>query len=125
MKKNRTTKDRAAFEYALYMIVSSYFDKADCSTGIMERNLLLHYKEQKIRKQYEMEDYCIRFMDNLEQRLGTKFFSGKATVRLVRAHENNPVSIIFRGEGRELVLSVVYTGRRKEIRFKVRSVAAC
>ncbi|MCR5685992.1 MAG: hypothetical protein K6G81_11345 [Lachnospiraceae bacterium] len=52
------------------MIAASYFSKAPCSTKLVERNMFLHYKEQRVKKQYEMEDICISYMDKLERKLG-------------------------------------------------------
>ena len=116
MRKNRN--DQKAFEYALYMIASSYFDKAVCTTQLTERNLLLHYKEENTRKQFEMEDFCIRFMNKLERRLGTGFFENNVFVKLVRKNENSPVLIVFSNEGMSLKLSVPYTEKKRLIRYR-------
>ena len=74
MVKMSFTNNQTAFEYALYMIAGSYFDKATCKSKLIERNMLLQYKEQKIDKQYQMEDMCIRFMNKLAHNLPRNYF---------------------------------------------------
>ncbi len=123
MEKLNIANNQAAFEYVLYMIASSYFAKATCTTGFTERNLLLHYKEQKMKAQYEMEEYCIGFMDKFEKRLGRDFFGGDAAVRLVREKEDRPVSIIFTREDKELSLVPSFRGRHSVIRYSVKGAA--
>ncbi len=124
MDRINPTNDQAAFEYTLYMIASSYFDKATCITDLTERNLLLHYKEQKESAQLNMEDYCIRFMECFEDRLGENFFAKEVNVRLIREKEDRPISVIFTGKDMELKLSALYRRNHSVIRYSVKNVAA-
>ncbi len=117
MERINLTNDQAAFEYVLYMIAASYFDKATCVTGLTERNLLLHYKEQKANTQFDMENYCIKFMDLFEKRLGKQFFARRVNVRLIREKEGRPISVIFSGDDMELKLSATYRKNHSIIRY--------
>ncbi len=48
MVKMNFTNSQTSFEYALYMIAASYFNKSVCLSEITEKNMLLQYKEQKL-----------------------------------------------------------------------------
>ena len=124
MEKINFTSNQAVYEYVLYMIAGSYFVKATCTTDLTERNLRLHYKEQKPSTQFEIEDYCIKFMDKFEKRLGAEFFERNVIVRLVRFRCNQPISIVFFCGGMELTLSAFYAKKKTIIRYRIKTVAA-
>ena len=125
MEKNNFTADnQAAFEYVLYMIASSYFESAKCSTGAAERSLLLNYKEQKAVSQYMMEDFCISFMDKFAERIGADLFRREVEARLIRERQDRPVSIIFSGKGFRMSFCPIYSGKRSIIRYSVETATA-
>jgi len=62
MVKMNFTNNQAAFEYAMYMMLGSYFRKASCKNKLMEKKLYVQYLEQKEKKQIELEDICLRFI---------------------------------------------------------------
>ena len=113
--------EQAAFEYALYMIASSYFDRAECTTVPMEQKLKLNYREQKQNGQYKMEDFCITFMDRFVARKGEELFHRSVEVRLVRENRDLPVSIVFLGEGFRMILMPRYDGRGSTISYKLKA----
>lgn len=82
MVKMNFTNSQTSFEYALYMIAASYFNKSDCLSEITEKNMLLQYKEQKLNSQYQMEEICIEFMDNLVSKIPSRFFKRSVAVKL-------------------------------------------
>ncbi|SDB03126.1 hypothetical protein [Eubacterium oxidoreducens] len=49
MEKMNFTNKQTAFEYAFYMIAASYFNKAICRSKMTEQNMLIQYKEQKVK----------------------------------------------------------------------------
>lgn len=55
-----TPSKRKAFDYCLYMLLASYFDKAVCKNKILENKLYLYYKELSADKQVDMEKRCIK-----------------------------------------------------------------
>ena len=82
MVKMNFTNSQTSFEYALYMIEASYFNKSACLSEITEKNMLLQYKEQKLNSQYQMEEICIEFMDNLVSKIPSRFFQRSVAVKL-------------------------------------------
>lgn len=116
-KMNFTTK-QAAFDYALYMIASSYFDKTVCKSKLIERNMVVQYKEQKTDIQYKMEDICIKFMDSLEQKLPVGFFRQEMTVRLRREKAGAPTEIIFENGRFTLSFYGICVGKKYKVDCK-------
>jgi len=54
---NQTEKQRA-FDYSMYVMLSSYFDKTVCTTKLQEKKLCLAYQELKedAKQDYETRD---------------------------------------------------------------------
>lgn len=118
VKMSYTTK-QTAFDYALYMIASSYFDNVTCRSKRLEGNLLLQYKEQKTDKQFMMEDFCISYMDELSTKLPNELFQQNMEVHLIRSHQSATVEILFKGQNYMLALKGVYNGRKPKIDFRL------
>ena len=67
-KFEKTTQERIidkqkAFDYCVYMMLSSYYKKAECLSDIMETNLLLRYRELKDSVAEEMEREAINVIE--------------------------------------------------------------
>jgi len=118
MVKMKFTDNQKAFEYVLYMIAASYFDKAVCRTKLTERNMLLQYKEQKLDNQYKMEETCIKYMEGLVKRLPKKFFSQTMNVRLRRHSDADLTEILFENDACSVSFYGVYEGKRSRIYYK-------
>jgi len=118
MVKMSFTNNQTAFEYALYMIAASYFDKAVCTSVFSEKNMLLQYKEQKLDKQYQMEDICIRFMDKVAEELPEKIFKQNMQVRLGK-REGAPTQIRFENDQYILCFTGNYAGRKSQIDYRI------
>lgn len=52
-----------AFDYCMYMMLTSYFARSVCRSKWMERKLYLHYREQKANDQIIMEEQCINLIE--------------------------------------------------------------
>ena len=115
MVKMSFTNNQTAFEYALYMIAGSYFDKATCKSKLIERNMFLQYKEQKIDKQYQMEDMCIRFMNKLVHKLPRNYLKQNMEVHLVRRQSGKPMEIIFANNTCMIDFICRYAGNKSQI----------
>jgi len=118
MVKMNFTDNQTAFEYALYMIAASYFDKAVCTSGFTEKGMLLQYKEQKLDKQYQMEDICIHFMDKFAKSLPKKFFQQNMQVRLGK-RKNAPTKIFFENDKYILCFIGNYAGMKSKIDYRI------
>ena len=67
--KMKLTDNQTAFEYAVYMIVGSYFQSADVKVSCRSNACVSSTGSTKLDTQYRMEDCCIRYVERqlLEQ----------------------------------------------------------
>lgn len=121
MVKMNLTNNQTSFEYALYMIASSYFDRAECRNVFLERNMMLKYKEQKPDSQYKMEDICIGYMNELNKKLPADFLKQKIRVYFSK-RKDGTTDILFVSGKYILELFGIYAGKKSVIdcRFWVR-----
>lgn len=117
MTKMSLSNDQTAFEYALYMIASSYFEKPECKSVLLEKRMLIHYKEQKINKQYLFEYVCISYMDDLEKKLPTWFFKKKMEIHLVR--KAGFTVVVFRNRNYIMELWGTYRGKNTVVESRL------
>ena len=122
MRKFKLTTTQTAFEYAFFMIASSYFEKVRNISACTEESMHLWYREQSPEKQCRLERFCISYMEKLMQRLPKRIFTQKMQVQLIR-RDNGLTEIVFRS--RDVILSfyAIYAGRRSVIDLKVYSRA--
>lgn len=118
MVKMNFTNNQTAFEYALYMIAASYFDKTVCLSKQTERRMLLQYKEQKINKQYQMEDVCIDFMVELVSILPVGYFNRSVDVKLNRITPYL-TEIAFLDERMAITFRALYAGKKSKIIYQL------
>ena len=64
MLKMNFTNNQTAFEYVMYMMLGSYFNKTNCKNYLLKKKMRLMYWEQKEKSQIEMEKICIRFVED-------------------------------------------------------------
>ena len=119
MEKMNFTNNQTAFEYALYMIAASYFDKTVCLSKLTERNMFLQYKEQKLNKQYQMEDICIDYMEKLADKLPSNYFRFNMNVKLNRTASSGLTEIVFINEQNIITFQGVYAGNKSQIHYQV------
>lgn len=60
--QKKLSKQRA-FDYCMYMMLTSYFRKSVCRSKYLEKKLYLYYQEQKQNDQIAMEEQCIRLIE--------------------------------------------------------------
>lgn len=118
MLKTNFTNNQRAFEYVLYMIAASYFEKAVCMSKQVEQNFLLQYKEQKVNKQYQMEDICIKFMEELVKKVPSDFFGGTVKVKLHRT-KSGLTEIMFWNKKNIIVFQAIYEGKKTKIQYQI------
>lgn len=63
-KKNMKEANQLAFQYALYMMLGSYFNSAKAKSPFWEDKLYLYYCETGKEKQYQFEDLVLRFVES-------------------------------------------------------------
>lgn len=115
----KMVRNQRAMDYALYMIASSCFRGAVNRNKILEKKLLLAYKEVGADLQNKYENLCIKFMKDLESEVGSKdIFSEVVRVNML------PSSLIGRGAeivfvGKKWSLSLVsYYDDSKKLRIE-------
>lgn len=123
MVKINFTNNQTAFEYALYMIAASYFDKAVCKSKFIERKMLVQYKEQKLSSQYRMEDICIDFMEGFVKSVSSDFFHQDMDVYLAKKSINAPFEIVFKNNRYCISFIAKYSGNKSKIDVKLRTAA--
>ena len=113
MVKMNFTDKQTAFEYAMYMMLGSYFDKATCKNKWQEKKMFFQYQEQKEKQQYMMEDICIRYIENeLVPNLPKKFWQQEVTVKFRPTSLDGVHDIQFHGKEYVLRVGGVYRGKR-------------
>lgn len=60
--QKKINKQRA-FDYCMYMMLTSYFGKCECKSKYLEKKLYLYYQEQKQDEQIAMEQQCINLIE--------------------------------------------------------------
>lgn len=129
MVKMNFADSQTAFEYALYMMLGSYFDKAICRSKWQERKMFVQYQEQKEKQQYILEDICLRYIEKvLLPNLPKDFWQQEVEVRFRPTTFEGVHDIQFHGKEYVLRVGGIYRGKRNtrmqyEIWHKEREVA--
>ena len=58
-KRNR----QKAFDYCMYMMLTSYFKQSVCKSRYIEKQLFLYYQEEKSYNQIAMEEQCVKLIE--------------------------------------------------------------
>lgn len=125
MVKMNFTENQTAFEYAMYMMFGSYFDKAVYKNKILEKKMRVQYMEQKEKNQIQMEDICIRFIEKkLMPQLPQGLWEQQVEVRILPTKKGIR-DIQFRGSKYTLRVFAVYKGKGNTvIHYEVQQNAA-
>ena len=112
MNKMNFTDNQTAFEYAMYMMMGSYFDKAICKNRLLERKMHVQYIEQKEKNQIQMEDICIRFIEQkLLSQLPEELWEQQVEVQIVPTELKGVREIRFLGPEYTLYAKAIYRGK--------------
>ena len=60
---DKATNNQNAFNYAVYMMLGSYFKQMEAVSECYVQKLYLYYVENKRERQYSFEDIAIRFVE--------------------------------------------------------------
>lgn len=116
MVKMQFTDDQVAFDYAIYMMVGSYFDKTECTNTLQEKKMRLQYCEQKLENQYRMEELCIDYVEReLAPKLPENFWRQQVQVHFAAGHGAGRPGIWFVCPEYILRVSGIYKGRKSII----------
>ena len=91
MRKLNNASNQKALEYAMYMMIGSYFEKTECISPIYEKSLQLYYTDVKYREQYRMEDAVLLFTKKvLFREVPEKLWKRKVNVQFTREKNGIP-----------------------------------
>ena len=65
---DKATNNQNAFNYAVYMMLGSYFKQMEAVSECYVQKLYLYYVENKREHQYSFEDIAIRFVERVLQK---------------------------------------------------------
>ena len=65
---DKATNNQNAFNYAVYMMLGSYFKQMEAVSECYVQKLYLYYVENKRERQYSFEDIAIRFVERVLQK---------------------------------------------------------
>lgn len=112
--KNTQEDIQMALTYAMYMMLTSYFEHAECKTPLYEKKLYLRYMGQKVKDQYQLEDYCLQYLQNtLLARYPKKFWNRKVVVGITPNADGKGDTILIADPHMELKMTVEYQPRVK------------
>lgn len=120
MKMN-FTNNQIAFDYAIYMIVGSYFRKTTCKNDLQEKRMRLHYCEQKVNNQYRMEDICISYVEKkLMKTLPKEIWDEEMAVKFITGKDGF-TRVCFVGEKYNLYMCGQYGNNKKRFSCKIKA----
>ena len=119
MLKTNLPDSQRAFEYALYMIASSYFNKTVCKSTLLESNMYIKYKEQKLKIQFHMEEMCIKYMEKLIRKAPKDFFNQDMEVYFRKRKSDSLIEILFVNNDFIMTFLGLYEGDNSVIQYRV------
>ncbi len=117
---NIKSNPQESFEYAMYLIFSSYFKKTTCESHFYEQKLRLNYRETKLDTQYKMEDFCERKAKIVFNRLPARIADSEVKVSFILCEGYYP-EIRFIGNDFIFRLTGACNGGEYDLRVQVRS----
>lgn len=115
-QKMNFTNNQTAFEYAIYEMVGSCFNKTTCCSPLIETKMRVQFCEQKLDKQYSYEDKCISYIEKeLMKSLPEEVWNQDVRVRLLPDSKDNLTEIAFEGDNYILSLKGVFKGPKSTI----------
>lgn len=124
MNTTMTTKYQKAFNYAMYMMLGSYFRGATVTSQCFLKTMYLYYAEMGNEKQYAMEDIVIKFTEKiLQKELPEDIWEGE--VEIVFRQDKQNTYVAFVGDKYTLIVENNYKGQKTKLKYRVwRSVAS-
>ena len=119
MKNAQLCSRQTAFNYVIYMIVGSYFRKAECRDRARERAMRFHYRQLSQREQLRMESLCIRYAEEMLSALPARFREEDVEVRFVKNTTGDDTLVCFEGWDFFLAVGGRYDGGDTKLAHRV------
>lgn len=108
-----------AFDYCMYMMLASNFQKSHISTPLHEKKLYLYYKEEKESDQIQMEEQCLRYIQKLEQKLPPEVWQQSMDVHLVGRPDGAYTTIKLQSRDYVIYVKTQYSKNNPQINLKL------
>jgi len=116
---NQTEKQRA-FDYSMYVMLSSYFDKTVCTTKLQEKKLCLAYQELKEDVKQDYDESSIRIIEKeLLPKLPKKFMHQQMNLTLLGSADKACTEIRLQNEDYVLRVKSRYSKRAPKMVYEV------
>ena len=110
---DKATNNQNAFNYAVYMMLGSYFKQMEAVSECYVQKLYLYYVENKRERQYSFEDIAIRFVE----REAAPYDEQAVLVSFFARDGRNYVA--FQGARYTLVVQNDYRGARTKLQYQL------
>lgn len=108
--------EQLAFDYTIYMIMGSFFDKTKAAVPGKERRLRLLYLLLPQKRQYAIEEDCERYFERkILPELPESFLRGCASVYWRDSKDKSRTAVVFVRGKRQLWVTSLYGGRYKRL----------
>lgn len=116
---NQMEKQRA-FEYSIYIMLSSYFDKPNCNTQLQEKKLCLAYQELKENVKQNYDERSIHIIEKeLLPKLPKNFMNQQFDFTLVGREDNPFTEIRLQNEDYMLRLKSKYAKNAPKMVYEI------
>lgn len=115
---DKATNNQNAFNYAVYMMLGSYFKQMEAVSESYVQKLYLYYVENKRERQYSFEDIAIRFVERvLQKQLPEEIWQERVLVSFFARDGRNYVA--FQGARYTLVVQNDYRGAHTKLQYQL------
>ena len=114
-----TFDQQLSLDYITYMMVGSYFRKAEAVSKRREQIARTRYQLLNHKTQYALEDDCEQFfLRNIFPKLPAQFFAREAKVRFALSRDGLRTAVVFSCGKQQLWISSLYGGSYKHPVFE-------
>ena len=116
---NQTEKQRA-FDYSMYIMLISYFDKTFCTTHLQEKKLCLAYQELKEEHKQIYDEKSIRLIEEeLLPKLPKRFLEQQMELALLGSADVPGTEIRLQNDNYVLRIKSRYDRKRPGLAYEV------
>ncbi|MBR3769474.1 MAG: hypothetical protein IKL06_02965 [Lachnospiraceae bacterium] len=116
---NQTERQRA-FDYSMYVMLSSYFDKTVCTTKLQEKKLCLAYQELKDEIKQDYDESSIKIIEKeLLPKLPRQFTQQQMDLALLGSTDKACTEIRLQNDDYVLRIKSRYSKRAPKMVYEV------
>lgn len=116
---NQTERQRA-FDYSMYVMLSSYFDKTVCTTRMQEKKLCIAYQELKEDAKQDYDEASIRIIEEeLLPKLPKCFVNQQMDLALLGKEDDACTEIRLQNDNYVLRVKSRYTKKAPKMVYEI------